>query len=137
MTEIKQKTVFDMTRKEIEATPDTSDWKEDIGDFDSLVIIPSRGKHDSGYMCMSFVACVKGVPKVKISGGSDVIHLDGIGGYGKNWLNKYGTVPSLIPPSDWNIDCLPCGLLQIFTHGKLSCSPPLSSFELYTERIPK
>lgn len=132
----KLKTVSDMTRKEIEATPMISDWQADIGKFDSLVILPTRRRHDSGYRCMYFIACIKGVPKVKIGGGSDVIHLDGIGGIGKDGLQKYGTCPQTIPPSGWNIDCLPkSGLLQLFTHGELSCGIALSSFEVYTERL--
>lgn len=128
------KQITEMTRKEIEAIPQTHGWNEDIGEFDTLVILPTKRLHDSGYRCMYFVACVKGKPVAKIGGGSDVIHLDGIGGFGKNWLDRFGTVPNKIAPSGWNIDCLPkSGLLQLFA-GKLSCSSPLSSFELYTER---
>jgi len=32
---------------------------EDVSNFDSLIILPTRRKHDSGYRCMEFVA-VKG-----------------------------------------------------------------------------
>jgi hypothetical protein len=136
--EIKEKTVSEMTRKEIEATPEVEDWKEDIGLFDSLVILPAKRLHDSGYRCMYFIACIRGVPKYKLAGGSDVLHIDGIGGYGKDWLKKYGTCPALVEPTAWNIDCLPkSGLLQLFTHGKLSTSPALSSFEIYTEKETK
>lgn len=136
--EIVEKTVMEMTRKEIEATPEVGGWQDDIGKFDTLVILPTKRLHDSGYRCMYFVACIKGVPKYKLAGGSDVLHLDGIGGYGKNWLEKYGTCPSLVEPTAWNIDCLPkSGLLQLFTHGVLTAGSALSSFEIYTERKEK
>lgn len=121
------KTVNEMSRKEIEDVP-TRDCNEDIGEFDSVVILPTRRKHDSGYRCMDFVAVRKGVPIKRLSGCSDVIHLNGIGGYGK-WL---GSFPQLIEPIGWSIDCLyKSGLLQIFTHGVLTCGDALSSFEIY------
>lgn len=132
---IKKNIVNDeMTRKEIEDVPNR-EWQEDIGEFDTLVILPTRQTHDSGYRCMDFVAVKKGVPIKRLGGGSDVIHLDGIGGYGENWLQKYGTCPSRTEPSGWNIDCLKVsGLLQLFTHGVLTCGDALSSFEIYTKR---
>ena len=39
------------TIKEFRALPKRK-FGEDIGDFDSLVILPTRRKHDSGYRCM-------------------------------------------------------------------------------------
>jgi hypothetical protein len=141
-------------------------WNEDIGEFDSLIIIPIplnyfnilcyqvnrilyklfpkivrkqgildiEGLHDSGYRCMDFVAVKDGKVICLLSGCSDVIHLEGIGGYGKNWLNKYGKCPLSIPPSDWSIDCLAkSGLLRIWSSSeKMTCGTGLSSFEIYT-----
>jgi hypothetical protein len=90
------------------------------------------GMHDSGYRCMDFVACSKREAICLLSGCSDVMHFDGIGGFGENWVRKYGTVPKLIPPSGWSIDCLPkSGLLRVFCDGKIKCSSALSSFEFY------
>jgi hypothetical protein len=129
-----EKSVDYWTRKEFEALP-CRRWNEDIGSFDSLVILPQRTKHDSGFRCMDFVAVKDNKPFIRLAGCSDVIHLDGIGGYGLNWFEKYGTVPVTIPPVSWNVDCLPTsGLLRIFTHGKLWAAPALSSFEIYAIR---
>jgi hypothetical protein len=82
---------------------------------------------------MDFIAIKDGKPLCRLSGISDVIHFNGIGGYGENWGQKPGGVPKLIPPVGWNIDCLPAsGLLQIFVHRHdIKCGRGLSSFEIY------
>ena len=105
-----------------------------IGDFDSVVIIPTGEMHDSGYMTMYFALIDKdGEPIGKISGISDIIHLDGIGGLGKNWLET-GGVPSNIGIKAWKIDCLPCGYLRLFSRGKLSCDNwVMSNFNVYSD----
>jgi len=128
---VPEKLVTEMSRKEFDALPNRK-WNEDIGEFDSMVILPLRTKHDSGYRCLDFVAVRQGKPICKLAGGSDVVHLNGIGGYGLNWLYIYGTCPKQVPPVDWSIDCLPkSGLLQIFTSGKMRAGTALSSFELF------
>jgi len=151
-----------MTRREFDALSDRK-WDEDIGEFDSLVVLPMnisyfdifwywmcyfvskifrfeppeiwqiRGMHDSGYRCMDFVACKDNEPICKLSGCSDVVHFNGIGGCGYNWLERYKAVPDKIPPIDWNIDCLlKSGLLRIFCQEyKLKAGEALSSFELF------
>jgi len=125
--------INNMTRKEFEALPHR-EWNEHV-EFQSLIILPGRAKdkHDSGYRCMDFVAVTKGGPQCLLSGCSDVVHIDGIGGYGNNWLLKYGTVPKNIPPSGWSIDCLPkSGLLRMWPNSnKMTCGSALSSFEIY------
>lgn len=126
-----------MTRKDFDAVPFRKDWKEEIL-CDCLVILPQRRLHDSGYRCMDFVACKGNEAICRLSGCSDVMHFDGIGGYGHKWLDKYHTVPSLTPPIDWNIDCLPkSGLLRIFCHGDILCGMAMSSFEFYYMKRPK
>ena len=128
------KNITEMTRKDFDAVP-SRDWNEDIGEFDSLVIIPLGIMHDSGYRCLDFVACENNKPIKRLSGCSDVVHLDGIGGYGKNWLEQFETVPSTIPIKAWSIDCLPkSGYLRLFCKGKLTADPALSSFCLYAKR---
>ena len=121
------KSVTECTRKDFEALP-LREWNDDIGEFDSLVILPTRRLHDSGYRCMDFIAVIKQEPIYRLSGCSDVIHINGIGGYGK-WANR---VPDLIPPIAWSIDCLRVsGLLQIFCGKKMIAGPALSSFDLF------
>lgn len=126
--------IEEMTRKDFEVLPHRK-WNEEI-EFNSLIILPGRpkDKHDSGYRCMDFVAVIDDVPKCLLSGCSDVIHVDGIGGYGFNWTSKYSGVPVLIPPSGWSIDCLPkSGLLRMWPHsGKMRCGDALSSFEIFS-----
>jgi hypothetical protein len=138
-------------------------WGKDMGTFDSLIILPIKvrtinmiiynikrlfaklfgfkepdiweisGIHDSGYRCMDFVASKGNKPICRLSGCSDVIHFDGIGGYGYNWLEKHGTVPKLVVPSGWTIDCLlNSGLLRVFCNGEIKATNrALSSFEIY------
>jgi hypothetical protein len=127
------KTIDEMTRKEFEALP----WRESFSskvEAAGIVILPTRKIHDSGYRCMDFVAVGRDNKAIcRLSGCSDVIHIDGIGGWGADWLNRYGSVPSLIPPSGWSIDCLRVsGLLRMWpSSSRVDCGDALSSFELY------
>ena len=102
--------VFDMTKEDFKKVPERGGWSRDIGEFNALVIIPQDYAHDSGWMCMDFVAVSKdGEPICRLSGCSDVLYLDGIGGYG-NW--RPGELPNLIEPKGWSIDCLHCVLVR-------------------------
>jgi hypothetical protein len=129
--------VNEMTRKDFDALPQRK-WDEEVV-FNSLIILPGRAKdmHDSGYRCMDFVAVNEDGPQCRLSGCSDVIHIDGIAGFGDNWLEKYGGCPTMVPPTAWSIDCLPkSGLLRMWpSSGKMKCGPALSSFEIYA--LPK
>lgn len=107
-------------------------WDEDIGKFNSLIIIPNECVHDSGFQCMEFVALDKdNNPICKLGGGADVIHLDGIGGYGDR--ESVAWPRYLIESKAWSIDCLPCGYLRLFSRQSLTCGHDLSSFEIYAE----
>jgi len=129
-----------MTVKEFQALP-VRGWNDNVGTFTSLVILPTKRKHDSGYRCMDFVAVKDGKPIARLSGCSDVIHIDGIGGYG-DWFERFGTTPDKVAPRSWSIDCLNrSGLLHLFcsyrTNGKhegrkLKAGAALSSFEIDT-----
>jgi hypothetical protein len=134
-TEAEKKDITSMTRKEIEDWPDRG-WNKDIGVFDSLIILPTRRIHDSGYRCMDFVAVRDNMPVCRLSGCSDVVHIDGIGGYGHRGFRDGMGLPILVPPKMWSIDCLKVsGLLRLFSHEKLSAGAALSSFEIYS--VPK
>ena len=128
--------VNEMTKKDFEALPQRN-WDENIGEFTSIVIIPGNGRkedlHDSGYRCMDFAAVREGEAICRLSGCSDVVHVDGIGGYGDNWVKKYERIPDTIPPSGWSIDCLPkSGLLQMWpSSGRMYTGLALSSFEIF------
>ena len=85
------KNVMEMTRKEFDELRHRQKDDRDII-FNNMIILPGRSRdiHDSGFRCMDFVAVIDDKPICLLAGGSDVIHIDGIGGLGKEWLNEYG-----------------------------------------------
>ena len=120
------------TRKEFESLPTPKSYtNEEIGEVDSLVILPEKHNHDSGWRCMSFVTIQNGVPTYRISGCSDVIHLGGIGGHNIKSTDRIKS--QTVPNADWHIDCLPVsGLLRIFSGNyKLFVGASISDFELF------
>jgi hypothetical protein len=130
------KDIGGMTEKEFMELP-RAEWEETVECY-SLIIIPGKGTkkalHDSGYRTMTFIAVnEEGVPFKRLSGCSDVIHFDGIGGYGYHWVDKYQTVPKMVPPSGWSMDCLPkTGFMRIMSKWGMICNGmALSSFEIY------
>ena len=134
----KEKHYTKWSRKEFESLPSPTSYKnEEIGEVDSLVILPTRHIHVSGWKCMSFVTIQNDKPTYIVSGCSDVIHLGGIGGTNTYTYNRYKyserANSNLVPNADWHIDCLPVsGLLRIFSSRyKLYVGASLSSFELY------
>ena len=84
---------------------------------------------------MSFVAVKNNAPLFQVSGCSDVIHIEGIGGYGHNWLERHGAGEDVFNetrPSGWLIDCLPNGLLRLFPSShKMIVGASLSSLEIW------
>jgi len=111
-------------------------------EFNGLVIIPVENEdgtialHDSGWGCMAFCLIDEhNEPIGKVGGGSDVVNLDGIGGYGADWIRKYGGIPRHIPIHGWSLDLLPCGYLRIWANRHLFLTNPLicSSFEVFAE----
>lgn len=128
--------INEMTRKEFEALPQLPESSYYDVPFGSLIILPGKANalHDSGFRCMAFVLVGEdGQPLGKIGGGSDVIHIDGIGGYGYKWLERYEGCPAEIPVSGWSVDCLAkSGLLRLFCAARrMTCSLPFSSFEVF------
>jgi hypothetical protein len=127
-----------MTVEQLRAVPSRK-WNEDVPGIRAIVILPGGGDesdlHNSGYRCMDFVAANhEDEPICRLSGCSDVVHIEGIGGFGKDWLKRHGTVPRSVTPRDWSIDCLPTsGCLRLFTHGHITVGPALSSFEVYSD----
>lgn len=122
--------ILDMKKSDFKSLP-RFDWEKYNNKeikFDSLIIIPTTHKHDSGYKCMEYCAVKNGEPIGIFGGYSDVMHLDGIGGYGKPFSTEFNH-------KAWNIDCLPCGYLHLWCSGyRLVASGCLSDFELYTEK---
>lgn len=102
------------------------EYKRPEGPFDGFVIIPTGELHDSGFMCMKFALTYHYEVVGCVGGGSDVIDLNGIGGYGKDF-NKAPI------RQDWSIDCLKNGLLRVFSQSHNLELPEfvLSDFEIY------
>lgn len=113
------------------------DYFLDVGEvFDSVIIVPTEEIHDSGFRCMKFILCngykeeIIGV----VGGYSDVINLDGIGGYGIDF--DRGLKTGMCPCVGWQLDCLVCGCLRLYTSTKcrltLTSEIICSNFEVYS-----
>lgn len=112
-------------------------WDQDVGLLSAIIVIPARKKHDSGYRFIEVIGCraKTGAPFCKLTVCSDVVHLDGIGGYGYKWVDKYGHCPDLIPPQNWEFDCLPrSGCFRFWANGLLRADLALSSFSIYSNQ---
>ena len=109
------KLVIDYTKEEYLALEN----KEPNGYFSQVIIVPTDKIHDSGYRCMKYILCEKNEIVGVIGGWSDVLHLNGIGGYGRNFNETIDTKKTDV--IDWKIDCLPIsGCLHLFANRKLS-----------------
>ena len=72
--------------------------------FNAFTIVPTEEIHDSGYRCMKFVLDYHGEIVGCVGGWSDVVDLNGIGGYGNDWNTTLMTGKTDI--YDWVMDCL-------------------------------
>lgn len=118
------------TREEFE----NLDYFAPTGEFNGIVIIPTNEMHESGYMCMKFALMDHWEVVGCVGGGSDVIHLNGIGGYGKYENFKEVLKTGLTKRVDWSIDCLPNGLIRLFCSKKLELDEIIcSDFNLYVK----
>jgi len=144
--------VVEMSKQDFAAVPymDLMDYWKTLPqngriEFSSFVIIPVENEdgtidlHDSGYGCMEFCLVDNdNNPICRIGGGTDVVNIDGIGGYGADWLSE-GRVPRLVQVHGWSIDLLPCGYLRMFARGVLFLRDGFvgSNFEVFAEDIPR
>lgn len=62
---MKEKTFERWTRKDFESLPDISELNEKPEIADSLVILPTRRLHDSGYRIMHFAVIVNNKPATR------------------------------------------------------------------------
>ena len=134
--------INEMSKEDFKSVPYYTDAGIDLSnlEFNSIVIIPTDEMHESGYMCMDYVlvSIEEYAPICKVGGMSDVLEIDGIGGYG------YGSILNckrldgkcVLEPKGWCIDCLPCGYLRLFSRDKMFLNKhyiPTSSFEVYAK----
>lgn len=116
-----------MRRAEFYALP-ARKWDDTTGEFQSLVLLPMRGKHDSGYGFIDVVGVNQKaeVPMIRLSGCSDVVNLNG--GTYAGWL-AYSTQKH---PCEWCIDLLyRSKLFNLFTHRAITVGAALSSLYCY------
>lgn len=84
------------------------------GYFRDVIIVPTDEMHDSGYRCMKFILANKGRIVGVVSGWSDVVHINGIGGYGRFVEDSIKT--QTVKRVAWSIDCLPeSGCIRLFS----------------------
>lgn len=124
--------IHEMTQSDFHALP-SREWDEDIGEFNALVILPTRRRYDKGsqWGCMDFIACTGSEPIIRLSGCSDVLHIGGIGGMGKFDGNEW---PDRLKTISWSIDLLfKSKLLRLYSDSKLTCGAALSSFDIYSK----
>jgi len=129
----KRKCLNEMTTGEFRRLPQLEHYA--YVKYDSIVILPTREEHDSGYAVMEFIPVLGGVPLGRISGISDVIEIEGIGGYYVRSKFKNPELKDTEHIPSWSIDCLfRSGLLRIFhSGGRVSVGDALSCFEIYSE----
>lgn len=106
------KDVKEMTKKELMELENFIPKKN----FTGIVIVPMNYKHDSGFQCMKYILLnhwdIVGV----VGGSSDVMHINGIGGYGKE--PNYTT--RMVKAHDLRIDCLPKSkCLRLFSDDEM------------------
>lgn len=108
------------------------DYFNPTDEFNGIVIIPTNELHDSGFGCMKFALLNHNEVVGCVGGNSDVIHLNGIGGYGKDFDKALKT--NMTKRIDWSIDCLPNGLIRLFCSYKLYIDDlAVSDFILYVK----
>lgn len=123
--------ILDLTKEELLAI----DNYPPTGDFRCIVIVPTGELHESGFQTMKFILCDGYNVVGAASGYSDVLHLDGIGGYGLDYKNTVLTKTTHVV--GWKMDCLPkSGCMRLFTNrgNNLKLQSFISSdFEIYVE----
>jgi Zn ribbon nucleic-acid-binding protein len=130
MREGDRKMNINSTREEFE----NLGYFEPIDEFNGVVIIPTNELHDSGFGCMKFALTNHDEVVGCVGGGSDVMHLNGIGGYGKPGEDFEALTTNMIRRVDWSIDCLPNGLIRLFCSYKLDIDEFIvSDFNLYAK----
>ena len=124
--------VLDLTKEELLAIDNYSP----TGDFKGIVIVPTGELHESGFQMMKFILCDGDNVVGAASGYSDVLHLDGIGGYGLDYKSAMVNMKNHVV--DWSIDLLPkSGCIRLFIGGRFKRlkMPDFygSDFEIYVE----
>lgn len=106
------KDIKEMTKKELMELENFYNKEK----FTGIVIVPMNYKHDSGFQCMKYILLKHWDIVGVLGGGSDVMHINGIGGYGKE--PNYTT--RMVKAHDLRIDCLPKSkCLRLFSDNEM------------------
>lgn len=98
-------------------------------EFNGIVLVPCNDVHESGFRMMRFVLLYDHKIVGVIDRGSDVLHINGIGGYGLNYKEAMKT--QKVRVVGWQIDCLSnSGLMRIFTNKTCIVFGGYSDFQI-------
>lgn len=125
-----EKDITDYTRDEFLAMENFGQGEK----FNAVIIVPTGELHDSGYQMMKFILTHNRKIVGVVGGWSDVVHINGIGGYGHDWKKTMTT--NMVPRVGWTIDCLPAsGCLRLFSDKEcfVTDGMVLSDFEFFVE----
>ena len=105
------------TKEELLSIPNHGDAD---AQFNAITIVPTGRLHDSGFQMMKFIMSKDGKVVMACSGWSDVMHINGIGGYGKFGTNECeeAITKQRVRRIGWCIDCLAkSGCVRLFTNN--------------------
>ena len=124
--------IREMKKEDFETVPRRERFDSKCLAFDSLVIIPVDGDDNcsSRWGVMDFVGCIGEETVVRLSGCSETLELEGVGGHGE-WFGPCDYRKMALPA--WSIDCLPCGYLRIFCKGRIKVGETGTSFEIFSQ----
>lgn len=106
------KNLNDYTLEELRAIENFGEQEE----FSAFAIVPMEELHESGYRVMKFILERDGKIVGAVSGWSDMVHVNGIGGYGAYGDDFMSALKSQMTPRvAIRLDCLPTsGCIRFF-----------------------
>lgn len=107
----------------------------DDSEYDSVVIVPSNNIHESGWRCMHYLFCKKDDIICRAGGGSDALHLNGIGGCGN--LFESELLPNFSLPNGWVVDCTLSGFIRLHANRAITIGGGISDFEIFVKNFDK
>ena len=105
--------------------------------YNGFVIVTTGERHDSGFGCMKYIL-LHGFKIVGVVGGwSDVVHLNGIGGYGDDEAFDIALKTQKTDRVGWSIDVMPnSGCVRLFCDHWLEVETPIcSDFIIYVKEL--
>lgn len=109
----------------------------DDSEYDSVVIVPNNNIHESGWRCMHYLFCKKDDIICRAGGGSDALHLNGIGGIGDTEIgsNQNSCLISHCLMNGWVVDCTLSGFIRLHTNRAITIGGGISDFEIFVKNF--